>query len=75
MRLALVHLPGAIQCGAAKSVVPKGQRKLAGGVSHRNRTPSAPAPAGRWSGRGGGIPTPLPGRMHFFRDPVADATG
>ena len=66
---------GVIQCGAGKSVVPEGQRKLAGGVSHRNRPPGAPAPEGRWSGRGGEIPTPLPGRIHFSRDPVADATG
>ncbi len=26
--------------------VPEGQKKLAGGVSHRNRTHSEPAPAG-----------------------------
>ena len=79
--VALFFLPGlqatwgVIKSGAGKSVVPEGQRKLAGGVSHRNRTPSAPAPEGRWSGRRGCIPTPLPGRIDIFSAPVADATG
>ncbi len=46
---------------------PEGQRKLAGGVSHRSRPPSEPALKGRWSSsRDGGIQTPLPGRIHFF---------
>ncbi len=44
---------GVIQSGAGKSVVPEGQRKLAGGVSHRTRTPSELAREGRWSGRRG----------------------
>ena len=44
---------GVIKSGAGKSVVPEGQRKLAGGVSHRTRTPSELAPEGRWSGRRG----------------------